>query len=231
METQLDTVILIPYRNRQKQLLYFIQHSAPIINKYLPTSKIVVMRQTNDNQLFNRGKLLNVGFSLYKDKTKYFMTHDVDLNPTNLFVSKFYTLVPKENEVLALFTSIWNTMGGIIKLHNNVVHKINGFPNDIWGWGAEDSALQRRAEYFNISKKTFLLNNKKHPKYLTQFDDIDDRKKQNNIKNVEKYSRSFHTKNDTEKKHLIYNSGLNNIKYKVLNKTIINKVEIITVSI
>ena len=87
METQLDTVILIPYRNRQKQLLYFIQHSAPIINKYLPTSKIVVIRQTNDNQLFNRGKLLNVGFSLYKDKTKYFMTHDVDLNPTNLFVS------------------------------------------------------------------------------------------------------------------------------------------------
>ena len=201
METQLDTVILIPYRNRQKQLLYFIQHSAPIINKYLPTSKIVVIRQTNDNQLFNRGKLLNVGFSLYKDKTKYFMTHDVDLNPTNLFVSKFYTLVPKENEVLALFTSIWNTMGGIIKLHNNVVHKINGFPNDIWGWGAEDSALQRRAEYFNVSKKKrFFSIIKNILNILLNLTILTIEKSKITSRMSRNIYRSFHTKNEYRKK-------------------------------
>ena len=40
-------------------------------------------------------------------------------------------------------------MGGIIKIKDSIIHKINGFPNDVWGWGTEDKALQNRTEYYN----------------------------------------------------------------------------------
>ena len=40
----------------------------------------------------------------------------------------------------------------------STIQKINGFPNDVWGWGTEDKALQNRTEYYNIKKITNLTN-------------------------------------------------------------------------
>ena len=73
-------VIIIPYRQREEHLEYFIKHTVPLIEECMPETKVVVIEQC-EGKLFNRGKVLNVGFKEYLDKTEYFITHDVDINP------------------------------------------------------------------------------------------------------------------------------------------------------
>ena len=76
-----ENIIAIPFRNRDKHLEYFIKNTAHLLQQYLPNSKVVVVEQ-NEGKLFNRGALLNVAFKEYENKTKYFFTHDVDMNPS-----------------------------------------------------------------------------------------------------------------------------------------------------
>ncbi len=70
--THYENVILIPYRNRKEHLTYFLEHSWILIKEHLPNSKLVIIEQDEGN-LFNRGKVLNVGFKEYLDKTNYFL--------------------------------------------------------------------------------------------------------------------------------------------------------------
>ena len=146
-----ENIIAIPFRNRQEHLEYFIKNTVPLLQEYLPNSKVVVIEQ-NEGKLFNRGMILNVAFKEYENKTKYFFTHDVDINPTEKCIKEHYTKQVNNTDVLGIYTSQYNTLGGIIKISNQTLHQLNGFPNDIWGWGSEDKALQNRAEYYNIKK-------------------------------------------------------------------------------
>ena len=76
-----ENIIAIPFRNRDEHLEYFITNTVPLIQEHLPNSKVIVIEQ-NEGKLFNRGLLLNIAFKEYKNKTNYFFTHDVDINPT-----------------------------------------------------------------------------------------------------------------------------------------------------
>ena len=142
-----ENIIAIPFRNRDRHLEYFIKNTVPLLQQHLPNTKVVVIEQT-DGKLFNRGALLNIAFKEYQNKTRYFFTHDVDLNPTKKMIEEYYIKEVNNTDVLGIYTSQCNTLGGIIKINNSTIHKINGFPNDIWGWGIEDKILQNRAEYY-----------------------------------------------------------------------------------
>ena len=50
-----------------------------------------------------------------------------------------------------------SSLGGIIKVKHDIIFDINGFPNNIWGWGIEDRALYYRYKIldFNISTNKF----------------------------------------------------------------------------
>ena len=85
-----NTVIIIPYRNRQIQLNEYILKTVPLIEKYMPNTLVLIVEQFNDNKLFNRGYLLNIGFKEFENNSKYFITHDVDINPTQLFIEEYY---------------------------------------------------------------------------------------------------------------------------------------------
>ena len=75
--------------------------------------------------------------------------------------SKYYNKEINENTVLAILTSICNTYGGIIKICNKTIDKINGFPNNIWGWGVEDKALKNRVLRYCNEQGVQMLHNKK----------------------------------------------------------------------
>ena len=105
-----ENIIVIPYRNREKHLDYFVKNTVPLIQTHLPNSKVVVVEQ-NEGKLFNRGAILNVAFKEYENKTNYFITHDVDLNPTKKCITTYYIKEVNDSDVLGIYTSRCNTLG------------------------------------------------------------------------------------------------------------------------
>jgi len=208
-------IILIPYRNRGEHLKYFIKETYPLLKKEMKELKIVVVEQT-EGKLFNRGKLLNIGFMLYKNTGEYFFNHDVDLNPKMITIKELYKKEIEDGEIMGIYTSRCNTLGGIIKFKKKVFIEINGFPNEIWGWGTEDKALQNRAEYKRAKvTKNILDNDPEKDKYFTIFDDVDDRVKTNEGINWYKSYKLYDRLSDDEKRKDLMVDGLNNLTFKI----------------
>jgi len=227
-----DNVILIPYRDREDHLNYFLNNSWTLIKGRLADTKLVIIEQ-EEGKLFNRGKLLNVGFKEYLDKTKYFITHDVDVNPLN-DVIKLYEIIPEKEEVVGIYSSPLKTLGGVIKTTSLVIKKINGFPNTFWGWGVEDRALYNRAKYFDIKIRFNIITKTKEAlDNFKIFDDKNDRIRDNLFTGKTEFEyRLFDKLGNNEKYAHIFSSGLNNLKYDILErKNLAHNVEIIKVSI
>jgi beta-1,4-galactosyltransferase 1 len=220
-------IIIIPYRNREEHLKYFIDKTVPLIKQTMPDTKVVVVEQA-EGKLFNRGKVLNVGFKEYMDKTKYFITNDVDLNPNIEIVKELYT---KNEDIISIYSAHKLSLGGIIKIKHNILFDINGFPNNIWGWGIEDRALYFRSYIKNIPITRY-TNNKKNLKILNHKSNVSEYggiKK--NISDM--WSLNHINKlNNKQKEELIFSTGLNNLEYKIIErKKLHDIVELIKVEI
>ena len=148
-------LFIIPYRNREKHLSYFIQNTYPSLKKIIGEGFHILVVEQETGKGFNRGKILNVGFHYLKNcknpeiKNKFFanthiFTHDVDINPRPETIKNIYQKSLKDNEIMGIYTSSCDTLGGIIKFTPNVYEKINGFTNNIWVWGSEDKDIQNR---------------------------------------------------------------------------------------
>lgn len=250
-----NTFILIPHRNRDKHLTHFLNHSVPLLQKHIPRLKVVVIEQT-PGSLFNRGKLLNAGFDFCrtslqdkdKDKDKgvdnvldtdtdtdtdVFFTHDVDINPYESTITSLYTMQILDNHINGIYTSCCNTLGGVIQFNANTFERINGFPNSIWGWGAEDKALQNRAEFYEVKvQKNILTNDPDRETYFHIFNDVQDRNVINHETNRYKQYFQFRLMSDKEKRETIQNDGLSTLNYTLLKQeTITHNVLKITVEL
>lgn len=156
--------IIVPFRDlekekpRTKQLNAFVNH----MKTYLAGQdyKIFVVEQENDGFKFNRGQLLNIGFQIADDEGyDIFIFHDVDLLPSPE-LKEFYINKPKDKPVH--IAAVWNRygsnpsyFGGIVAFDRKMFKKINGFPNNFWGWGGEDDELLKRTKkFYDILKPT-----------------------------------------------------------------------------
>ena len=227
-----DNVIIIPYRSREPHIKYYLENTVPLLQKHMSNSKVLIVEQDWNNKLFNRGCLLNIGVKEYENKCKYIITQDVDINPYEHTIIDYYLPDIDNDNIKGLYNfGHLNTLGGVIKTHSKTFFDINGFPNDIWGWGAEDFALQARAEYFNKKIfKTIVIDENTEHKYYKIFNDINDRIMNYNTSNINKYK--LNNLYDENNKYKIYSSGINNLSYNILNRENINNyVEHIKVSI
>jgi len=261
-------IIIVPYRNREAQLQLFIQNVVPLFEKYLKSFKLVIVEQ-EEGKLFNRGKIINVGFNEYKDSALCFITHDIDIQPNEKAILEFYCNKNENNDInngnniiyindcdtinnaidipsntgsnsnnqkiVGIYTSDSNTLGGIIKFNKYIFNKINGYPNEYWGWGCEDKTLQNRAEFLgtNIHKNIRSNDNKKHEYF--KIDDVGDRQPDStfNIRTDFEYYKFNNLSHDEKHKNMLL-SGLNNLEYKILERQNLNdneNIELIKVSI
>ena len=141
-----NAIIIVCFRDQPEQ------HRMKQLEKFLDWYKnynILVVEQSMDGRKFNRGATLNVGFDYIKDKYKSFVFHDVDLLLEYDRVDKYYC--DTEYDIIHLgrlikdyYATINNFLGGIIKFSKSCFEKINGFPNNFYGWGSEDTALKHR---------------------------------------------------------------------------------------
>jgi beta-1,4-galactosyltransferase 1 len=231
-------IIIIPYRNRKEHLDIFIRDALPLFEKYLKPFKVVVIEQ-NEGKLFNRGIVINIGFNEYREQTEYFFTHDIDIVPKENCVKDIYTKLPSTNNtVMGILTagSGCNTLGGIIKFNSETFIKANGFPNNMWGWGVEDKALQNRVEFMNINVEKNIISDRKNPLEAENFsikDDVNDRHQDKDFDSRTHIEYNvFKNLGNESKRNRIMSSGLNNLEYEVLSKEMLHEyVELIKIRV
>jgi len=218
-----DNIIFIPYRDREEHLKYIMKHYIPLIRDNLPNTKIVILEQM-EGKMFNRGKLLNVGFNEFRNRTRFFMTNDIDTIPNKYQVKKNYS--EESHKIYGIYCGHCKSLGGILKIEHDTLFSINGFPNNIWGWGIEDRALFHRAKirgfeikhYYNKASAkqhedyTILKHKKTMEVYSNKKLELSEMWKDNYINNL--------CKKDKEK--LVTYSGVNNIEYNIVSKKSIN---------
>jgi hypothetical protein len=149
--------VIVPYRatnqpERALQLRLFLHVMPP----HLPEARFVVAEQV-DTLKFNRGLLFNAcvrELSLGPDDTV--CLHDVDLIPEGDLVDEYTRALPPNTarhignaaiEGLQRYSTLnrqRHCFGGISLMHASDFSRVNGFPNDFWGWGGEDGVLGMR---------------------------------------------------------------------------------------
>lgn len=153
--------IIIPYKNRLDNLNYFLTHMHPFLQRQELEYQIFVVEQSND-QLFNKGVLMNAGFLEVMNITSYDLSlnnltfqfdcvifHDVDLLPEDdriMYSCPFYkprhlsVAIDKYKYKMAYYRLI----GGVLNFRPSHFIRVNGYSNQYWGWGAEDDDMEVR---------------------------------------------------------------------------------------
>ncbi|KAF3860515.1 hypothetical protein F7725_000770 [Dissostichus mawsoni] len=134
-EPRHHTAIVVPYRNRQIHLRALLYHLHPFLQRQQIHYSIYIVQQWG-NSTFNRAKLLNVGVreALRDEDWSCIFLHDVDLLPEN--DHNTYTC-HKQLPYTQYF-------GGVSAVTPDQYMKMNGFPNQYWGWGGEDDDIAAR---------------------------------------------------------------------------------------
>ncbi|XP_027693854.1 beta-1,4-galactosyltransferase 2 [Vombatus ursinus] len=142
--------IIIPFRHREHHLRYWLHYLHPILRRQRLRYGIYVISQHGEDT-FNRAKLLNVGFlEALKEDPAYdcFIFSDVDLVPMddrNLYrcgeQPRHFAIAMDKFGFRLPYAGYF---GGVSGLSKAQFLKINGFPNEYWGWGGEDDDIFNR---------------------------------------------------------------------------------------
>lgn len=190
--------IIIPYRNRDEHLSKFVPH----YNKLFPEIPIYIIEQCNDKP-FNLGKLINIGFLQEGIQYDYFAKHDIDMlarkgmcdysqptNPTHIatMCSQFRYKMPYRNY-----------FGGVNLFLKNQFINVNGYPNNLNGWGAEDDILRESfiKKGYTLESRKCIFDSLEHTRDINQND------YQKNVE-IMKQGRDF-------------NNGLSSCNYEILS--------------
>ena len=176
--------IIVPYRDRQKQLDVFLPHMKKFLSRkaqrelyagvahkkisgkfesFFPLEDydIFVIEQMDDYP-FNRGMLINSCVKLIPPEYDYFVFQDIDLLPMIDSIRYAYEEHPlhmaahfEGNVKLPYFEYI----GGGLKITRENFEKINGFSNDYWVWGIEDLDLLTRMRNNNLLESQTYYDN------------------------------------------------------------------------
>lgn len=163
-------VFIVPYRNRIQHKFFFSKYMSFLLEDNKDYE--IYFSHQCDPRTFNRGAIKNIGFLAikqkypehYKDIT--FIFNDIDTIP-------FYKIFDYQTThgVVKHYYGFKYALGGIVVMKGADFEKINGYPC-YWGWGMEDSTLQKRCERNNlfIDRSNFYEIGK--PQILQLFDGI-----------------------------------------------------------
>ena len=137
----MSILILVPYRDREAHLAEFY----PALVNYFTaeqTKATIAIVEQGDELFFNRGALINAGFLLLAHrKPTHLCFHDVDCVPikSDYSYSEYVTLLhPREAK--------GNWFSPVVMCPTDLFKSSNGFSNEYWGWGSEDSDFYIRTK-------------------------------------------------------------------------------------
>ena len=141
--------IVVPYRDRADHLRQLIPHLRTFferdkLHRHIAYSIHIV--EPTDPGPFNRGRVKNAGFALARPQADYVCFHDVDYLP----IWADYSYTPQPARLLWYGTTLQENyerlFGGVIAFNCADFERVNGYSNDYWGWGYEDTDLLQRCQ-------------------------------------------------------------------------------------
>ncbi|XP_069387298.1 beta-1,4-galactosyltransferase 1 [Paralichthys olivaceus] len=200
--------IIIPFRKRDEHLKYWLYYLHPILQRQQLDYGVYVINQDGD-EIFNRAKLLNVGYKEALKEYDYncFVFSDVDLIPMDdrniykCFSQPRHLSVSMDKFGFRLPYNQY--FGGVSSMSKEQYLKINGFPNNYWGWGGEDDDIYNRlaSKGMSISRPNGEVGKCRMIRH--------ERDKQNEA-NPQRFNRIAHTRETMHK------DGINSLSYKVV---------------
>ena len=197
--------------------------------------------EQNESELFNIGKLKNIGFEIAVGLTKlsqpkydHFVFTDIDMIP-DYDLMEYY--VSKPIGILSLAAigtrysrtrtnfekeNVKGFVGGVISCTEQTFKKVNGYPNNNYGWGGEDDSLLIRMAKENVPNS--------YPK-IGSVIDIEETKDLKTL-NIGEKLKVLNSKKEKEMLkyekwyydlHHYRENGLNNLNYSVLSYEIIQE--------
>jgi hypothetical protein len=137
--------LIVPYRDRADHIKEFLPYMLAYLDKQSINTTVYVIEQES-GRAFNRAKLLNIGVLEAETDCDYFVMHDVDMIPVDVDYS--YAAAPTH---LAAAASQFNYsipfpqyFGGVTLFSREVLEAVNGYSNQYWGWGYEDTDMAFR---------------------------------------------------------------------------------------
>jgi len=222
------TIIIIPYRDREAHLQYFLEKSYPKLKNIISDLEIIIVEQIPGKK-FNRGATINIGYHYYNNQDNYYITQDVDTNP-NKISSPYYSYDLNLDEFLSIY-SYSGSVGGIVKFKGSDFVAINGFPNDFWGWGHEDKDFMNRILFYNknITRIFKTDNTNVEIPYFDIFQDNHNR--EDSGKWGIAYGSWDHLSKEQQKNYILSN-GLSTLHYSIIKEEqLMENVKKITVEI
>lgn len=179
--------VLYPYRAtgdqefRKNELLEHQDYMRGYLASQGVKYTFVVIEQCNDLP-FNKGLLLNIGFNeIYNTWKKgkqtehyipYFCIHNSDLFPKQGVDEVNYSYASGFRDT---YGSISSGIGGIVVFDYLSYLRINGHPNDYFGWGGEDMTVKNRINGLGIPltrgtnySNTQFVEERDHPRDSSQ---------------------------------------------------------------
>ena len=146
--------VLIPARNRDAHLRQLLFYLPGMLMNQLSCFGIYVLDQFDISTTFNKAKLFNAGIlQAKKDKNwDCFVFHDVDLllkNESILYKCEssgdpLHLSIAVDKYQYRIFRWYETTVGGVSLFNWNAINKTNGWSNEFWGWGGEDTNMYKR---------------------------------------------------------------------------------------
>ncbi|XP_029460132.1 beta-1,4-galactosyltransferase 1-like [Rhinatrema bivittatum] len=215
--------VIIPFRNRYEHLKYWLYYLHPILQRQQLDYGVYVINQDGE-ETFNRAKLLNVGFAEALKDYDYdcFVFSDVDLIPMDDRNIYKCNSQPRHLSVsvdrLGFRLLYEDLFGGVTALSKDQFQKINGFPNNYWGWGGEDDDISKR-----IKSKGMSLS--RPDAKIGTFHMIHHKSDEKNEPNPQRFNKIAHTE------ETMNSDGLNSLSYEVVKTEKKPLYTIITVNI
>ena len=166
-----EIVFIIPYRNRPQHKFFFSTYISSILTNANISYEIYFSHQC-DERSFNRGATKNIGFLAikkkypehYKDITLVF--NDIDTVPFNNILN-YDTKIG----IIKHFYGFEYALGGILSIKGSDFEILNGYPC-FWGWGMEDTVLQKRSEKLGLKIDRSIFFPIGSPEILQLFDGV-----------------------------------------------------------
>ncbi|XP_037531593.1 beta-1,4-galactosyltransferase 1 [Nematolebias whitei] len=200
--------VIIPFRKRDEHLKFWLYYLHPILQRQQLDYGVYVINQDGD-ETFNRAKLLNIGYAEALKDYDYncFVFSDVDLIPMDdrntygCFSQPRHLSVSMDKFGFRLPYNQY--FGGVSSMSKEQFLKINGFPNNYWGWGGEDDDIYNRLSFkgMTISRPNGEVGKCRMIRH--------NRDKQNDP-NPQRFDRIAHTR------ETMNNDGINSLTYKVV---------------